>query len=101
MTQVLEKLVNRYFKIYFFLCLIAFTAAILLMNMPQAFPADQGEAQKNLPARFNVAETAPYNSISFNVDKFCRWKVSPESASSYEEKFVQLDGTRLLYQMKF
>lgn len=101
MTQILEKLIDRFFKIYFILSLIAFTTLVLLMNVPSAFPTEQHTAEENAAATHEGLEIAEKDQFSANVGKLLRWKVNRESINPYEDKYLEWYGTRLRYKMNF
>lgn len=101
MTRVLENLLNRYFKFYFLLCLLAFTVLVLLMNVPRVLSAEAGSDPKPAQTTLIEASESPIGEMPL-PEKFYRWQLSkPDASEGIPASYMEFQGNKMLLKVRF
>lgn len=95
-----NPLIQRLFKFYFALVLVAFVLSILLMNIPRVL-AGEVVARTSDPVPAAV-QTEPESTWQDGMQKLVRWKVSsPLHPMRGEGTFFELKGSRMAFTVRF
>lgn len=101
MGSLIKFLVERYFRFYFALMLLAFVLSILLMNLPRVLAGEiVARAHDSAPLAAAQAEAEP----SFNdaAQKLVNWKVStPSHALKGEGSYFEFRGSKMAFTVRF
>lgn len=101
MSQAIEKIFRNYFRLYFILCLLGFTLAILLMSIPRLLAAEKTALpSKSFLTSHASEKTSDFNSE--NLKKFFRWNLTnAKSQVGDQETYMEFVGNRMLLKVRF
>lgn len=100
MTEWLGRIWPKLFKIYFALCLLGFTLAILLMNLPLVLACEH-PTNCNLETVLssNDSQEAPN---TFDIpEKFYQWSFTEAGQPNAPHGYMEFRGTKMLLMVRF
>jgi hypothetical protein len=96
-----SQIIERYFKIYFFLCLLVFTVAIFLATIPRLL-ADEIPAPSATAVLSSSGPEPNSHLINEPLRKLFHWNLnSAVSPGEAQETYMEFRGNRMLFKLRF
>ena len=99
MTEWLGRIWPKLFKIYFALCLLGFTLAVLLMNLPRVLASEN--APKDPLKVVTTTKTSPKAETLEIPEKFYQWSFTEAGLPDSPHGYMQFEGNKMLLKVRF